>query len=253
VCSSDLSLLFWAEGLAALAYGLIALLFLPRKAKKPEQPAAEEEAAAKPPRPGYRALLADRRYLVFLLAFLLLCIVYCQYTATLPLAVLRAGLSVWWYGAIVTLNAVIVVTCEVLATKFTQHWPLRLTQMSGFGLLAVGYGMYAIAMVPFFLVLGTVIWTLSEIIGAPTVYAYPGMVAPAHLRGRYFGAMQTMFGLGSAIGPVLGIDLFDHVGQRVWLWVSGVAVLALVIGRIGMRGKAAEPEPVAGPAPEPAG
>jgi cytochrome b561 len=35
--------------------------------------------------------------------------------------------------------------------------------------------------------------------------------------------------------------------------VSGVAVLALVIGRIGMRGKAAEPEPVAGPAPEPAG
>jgi MFS family permease len=90
-------------------------------------------------------------------------------------------------------------------------------------------------MVPAFLILGTLIWTLSEILGAPTVWAYPGMVAPTKLRGRYFGAMQSMYGLGSTLGPILGIALYDRVGQRFFLWAAAVAVLATVIGRIGMR------------------
>ena len=201
------------------------------------------------PRSGYLALLEDWRFLVFLVAFLLLCVVYSQYTAALPLAIVRSGLSTWWYGAVVTLNALMVVTFEVVATKWVQAWPLRLTQMSGFALLAVGYGIYAIDIAPVFLILGTLVWTLSEIIGAPTVYAYPGMVAPARLRGRYFGAMQSMFGLGSTLGPILGIAAYDRFGQQMFLWTALVAVLATVIGRIGMRGRATpesterEPQP----------
>jgi predicted MFS family arabinose efflux permease len=241
--SVSYSLLFWGEALAALVYGLIALLLLPRHTPQAE-PGADAEAASASlaadvsgpkRRSGYLALLADGRYVVFLAAFLLLCVVYVQYTAVLPLAVIDAGLSTWWYAAVITLNGAVVVTCEVAATRFVQAWPLWLTQLSGFALLAVGYGCYAIRMVPAFLILGTLIWTLSEILGAPTVWAYPGMVAPTNLRGRYFGAMQSMYGLGSTLGPILGIALYDRVGQRFFLWAAAVAVLATVIGRIGMR------------------
>lgn len=242
-------LLFWAEALGALAYGLIALVILPREGR-PSAPAADHagaDAGQGTSRAGYLALLADRRYLVFLGAFLVVVTVYCQYTAALPLAITRAGLSLWWYGTVVTLNAAIVVACEVLATKFVQGWPLRLTQLTGWGLLALGYGIYAIKMVPLVLVLGTIAWTASEIVGAPTTWAYPGLVAPPRLRGRYFGAMQTMFGLGSTLGPILGVELFDHVGHWVWLWAACVAAVATVVGPLGMRSPAAraEPEPVA--------
>ncbi|MPZ26727.1 MAG: MFS transporter [Micromonosporaceae bacterium] len=245
LASVSYDLLFWAEALAALTYGLIALVALPRGRRV--RPSAPEQAQERPPRSGYLALLDDWRYLVFLAAFLLLCVVYSQYTAALPLAIVGAGLSTWWYGAVVTVNAFIVVTCEVVATRWVQTWPLRLTQMSGFALLAIGYGIYAIDMIPLFLILGTLVWTLSEIIGAPTIYAYPGLVAPAHLRGRYFGAMQGMFGLGSTLGPILGIALFERVGQQMFMWAALVAVLATVIGRVGMRGTQ-KPDP----APEPA-
>jgi MFS family permease len=249
LASVSYDLLFWAEALAALTYGLIALLALPRRARRAAESSGTE--AAQQPKAGYLAVLADWRYMVFLGSFLLVCVVYCQYTAVLPLAIVRAGLTVWWYGAIVTLNAVIVVTCEVFATKFVQTWPLRLTQLGGWSLLAIGYGTYAIAMVPVLLILGTLIWTLSEIIGAPTTYAYPGMVAPAHLRGRYFGAMQSAFGLGSTLGPILGVELFNHVGQRVWMWVALLAALATVVGRIGMRVPAAAPAPAQEPSAQP--
>jgi MFS family permease len=228
--SVSYDLLFWAEALAAMAYGLIALTALPRAAPREREPAAE-----RPPRAGYLALLDDWRYLVFLVAFLLFCVVYAQYTAALPLAIVDAGLSTWWYGAVVTLNAFIVVTCEMAATRWVQGWPLRLTQLSGFGLLAIGYGIYAIDMAPVFLILGTLVWTLCEVVAAPTVYAYPGMVAPAHLRGRYFGAMQGTFGLASTLGPILGIVLYEQIGQQMFLWAAGIAVVATVIGRVGMR------------------
>ncbi|HEX8304790.1 MAG TPA: MFS transporter [Jatrophihabitans sp.] len=250
--SVSYDLLFWAEALAALIYCLIALRFLPRGSGQAD-PAAET-AGAEPPgaetveaqqagepaldkksRSGYLALLEDWRYVTFLFAFLLLCAVYVQYTAVLPLAIIEAGLSTWWYGAVITINGALVVTCEVVATRFVQTWPLRLTQLSGFALLAVGYSIYAIDLIPVLLIVGTLVWTLSEIIGAPTIWAYPGMVAPARLRGRYFGAMQSMYGLGSTVGPIVGILLFEHLGQQFFLWAAAVMVLATVIGRIGMR------------------
>ncbi|GEM_PF-440721 len=233
------SLLFWGEALAALAYAVIALIALPGHVTRLGE--TSEPAGAAPPRRAssgagsYRAMLADRRYVVFLAAVFLISVVYCQYTAALPLAITRAGLNIWWYSAVVTLNALIVVTCELLMTKFVQRWPLRLTVFAGIGLVAIGYGVYAIAMVPALLIAGTLIWTLSEIIGAPTVFAYPAMAGPEHLRGRYIGAMQGLFGLGAAVGPIVGIMLWDHVGQSVWLWVAGVAALAIVAGQIGIR------------------
>ncbi|WP_238151513.1 MFS transporter [Kribbella sindirgiensis] len=230
--SVSYDLLFWAEAFAAVLYSAIAWKFLPGKAA-PDEAASAAKAAE--PKQGYRAVLADWRYDFYLAAVFLVTIVYCQYIAVLPLAIVNDGLSLWWYSVIVSANAIVVAVCEVPATKYVQTWPLRLTAIAGFGLVAVGYGVYAIALVPVLLVIGTLIWTTSEIIGAPTTFAYPGMVAPPHLRGRYSGAMLSVFGLGNAIGPAVGVWLWEHVGQTFWLWAAGVAVLSAVCARIGMR------------------
>lgn len=228
--SVSYSLLFWAEAIASVAYGLIALVALPPKMK----PAAGETPVAQP-RAGYRAVMSDWRYLFFLAAVFLITVVYAQYTAALPLAIVSSGLSLWWYSAVVSLNAFIVATCEVLATKWVQNWPLRLTALSGYGLVAIGYTVYAIGITPALLILGTIIWTASEITGAPTTFAYPGMVAPVHLRGRYIGAMQTIFGLANAIGPVIGLALWAAVGNAVFAWAAAVAALSTLCALIGMR------------------
>jgi MFS family permease len=246
--SVSYSLIFWVEGLAVLAFGLIAMLALPGRVKGGAEPARSAPTARKQARGGYLAVLADRRYLTFLGAFLLISVVYCQYTAVLPLAIKGAGLSIWWYGAVIILNGVICATFQIPSTRWVQNWPLLLIQLCGFGLLGAGYGIYAIAMVPLVLILGTLAWTVSDLIGVPTMFAYPGMVAPADLRGRYFGAMQSVHALGLAVGPVLGITLFDHLGQRAWLWGAGAGVLATIIGQVGMRRPAAVPGTE--PAPE---
>jgi MFS family permease len=239
--SVSYDLLFWGEALAALVYCLIALFFLPRR--KPAARAAKPEGADRPgrPRSGYLEMLADQRYMFFLLGFLFLHLVYIQYTAVLPLAVKAAGLSTWWYAAAISLNGVLIVACEVWATKFVQTWSLRLSQGAGYALLAAGYGAYAIGMTPALLIIGTLLWTLSEIVGAPTVWAYPGLVAPAHLRGRYYGGLHSTYGLGSTIGPIVGIALFTSVGQQFFRYATVVGVLAVVVGQLGIRSPETEP------------
>jgi predicted MFS family arabinose efflux permease len=238
------NLLFWGEATAAFIYAVIAIVALPNERTATTVPSPEPTdidvaspdvatpaapATPQPParsRNGYLAMLGDWRYCTFLVAVFLISAVYCQYVATLPLAITGAGLSLWWYSAVVALNGFIVITCELLMTKVVQTWPLTLTLFLGFAPVAVGYGVYTIGMVPVVLVLGTLIWTAAEIIGAPTTFAYPGMVAPAHMRGRYIGAMQSSFGLGAAIGPVVGVLAWNHAGQGVWLWIALVAALA---------------------------
>jgi MFS family permease len=241
--SVSYNLLFWAEGLAALVYGLIAMNFLPKKDRQAEPTAAEaESAAAAGPaaatdkrKSGYQALAGDWRYMFYLASVLFITLAYVQYTATLPLAIVHAKLSLWWYSAVVTLNAVVVASCEVLVTKYVQTWPLRLTALLGFGFTAIGYGLYGIAVVPVVLICGTLFWTMSEMVGAPTTFAYPGLVAPPELRGRYFGAMQSTFGLAAALGPVIGVTLWNHLGQGVWLCACASGVAAAICAQVGWR------------------
>lgn len=234
--------LFWGEAAAALIFGVTVMFALPRRAAhaahvaKQQEAAAEEEAdPATQGRSGYLAVFADWRYSVYLLAMLLTSIVYCQYTATLPLDISAAGISLWWYGAAVSLNGFIVITCELAMTKVVQKWPIRLTALLGLGLVSVGYAIYAISPLPIWFMVGTLVWTLSEIIGEYTTFAYPALAGPERLRGRYIGAMQSVFGLGTAIGPVIGTLVWFQVGRSVWLWAALVSAVATVAGLIGMR------------------
>ena len=229
------NLLFWGEAIASLGYGLIAAVALPRGRVVTDQPA--EQAAEKPAesvaakRSGYLAVLADRRFVLFLLALLVNAAVYVQYLSALPVAMRAAGLATGWFSAMVALNGTIVITCELLVTKVVQRWPMRVVVMTGFVLLGAGMATYALPLGVAAFVVGTLIWSLAEIVAGPTVFAYPAVASPERLRGRYIGAANTMFGIGS----VAGLAVWNVAGNAVW-WICGLAcLLGLLAARSGMR------------------
>ncbi|HEV2885342.1 MAG TPA: MFS transporter [Jatrophihabitans sp.] len=236
--SVSYDLLFWAEAITAVCYGAIAAVALPRR-RPAAGPGDGDPAADQRPASGYRAVLADRRFVLYLLAVLVNAAVYIQYVSTLPLTMRDAGLATFWFSVVVALNGFIVITCELLVTKITQRLPIKLVVGLGFALLGAGLSLYALPWGVAIFLIGTLVWTLAEIVGGPTMFAYPGMVAPEHLRGRYIGSMQLMFALGGALGPGLGVFLYDAIGRRMW-WCCGLAsLLALVLAVSGMRRPAA--------------
>ncbi|HEX5113982.1 MAG TPA: MFS transporter [Pseudonocardiaceae bacterium] len=237
------TLLFYGEALVAILYALIALWALPGKTKT--SPAATSSTAEV--RESYLAVLRDRRFTLYLFAMLINAIVYMQYLSTLPLDVKAMSLPVIWYTLAVALNGFIVIAFELLVTKVSQKWPFKVTAGIAFLLNAVGFAVYGLPLGPALILTGTLIWTLGEIIGGPTAFAYPGIAAPAHLKSRYIGAFQFMFGLGSALGPIIGGALFVAVGHAVWPVMGLLGAVGCVLGvtAITRSSPAAEPTPSA--------
>lgn len=230
------NLLFIGEAVAALAYAAVAIVALPKRSAA----AVEETPDDQPSAGGYVAVLRDYKYVLFLLCMFINAAIYMQYLAVLPLHMKADGLSTWWYSAIVALNGFVVITCELLVTKVAQNRPARVVAMTGFVLLGGGLAFYALPGGLAIFVIGTLLWTLAEIIGGPTMFAYPGMAAPKPLLGRYVGSAHAMFGLGSALGPFLGVWVWNTSGTRVWVWCGLAGAIGVVLAYFGMSPAATE-------------
>jgi MFS family permease len=224
------TLLFWADATVALVYAVVAFFALPPREPKVSRP---ESAAA--PKASYAAVLADRRFVLYLVATFLNGVVYIQYLSTLPLDVSAHNLAIFWYSAAVSLNGILVIAFELLVTKISQTWPMRLTVGLTFLLLGAGVAVYGLPLGPAVIIIGTLIWTLAEIVGGPAVFSYPAMAGPAHLKGRYIGSFQFMFGLGTAAGPLIGGMLFAQLGHAMWPVLALGTVVAAVLGVVAIR------------------
>jgi MFS family permease len=243
-------LLFWADGLTAIACALLARRFLPggeaHGSAEDEAEAAEAAsgdgvrgALAASGATGYRAVLRDGRYLLYLFAMFASAVIYMQYFSVLPLKIRGDGHSELVYSAVLALSAGAVITCELLVTKRVQTWRATSAAAGGIALLALGLGGYGIEGGLVLLFAATLVGVFGQIVSGPTMFAHPARVAPLAARGSYAGASQAMFGLGAAIGPVLGVVAFDAIGSGVWAVCAAIGVLAALAAFAGVREKPA--------------
>ncbi|MFJ6748326.1 MFS transporter [Streptomyces sp. NPDC091266] len=242
-------LLFWGEAVIALAFAALAWVTLPGaggpRAKHQDLPAGDPAAAdpadkitpsAGPDASGsYAAVLRDRRYVAYLVATLIHTAVYAQYLSTLPLDVEKAGLEIVWYTAAVSLNGFLVIAFELVLTRVTQNWSSRLSIGLAFGLLGSGVALYGLPMGPAVIVIGTLVWTLGEILGGPAIFSYPAVISPPRLKSHYLGSFHFSFGLGSALGPVAGGWLFATLGHSFWFVMGGASLIATVLAVASLR------------------
>jgi len=213
--------LFVGDAATSLAFGLMALFMLPEERRT----ARREEVE----RGGAVSILADRAFVLFLLATILLAFVYFQQQATLPLHVRRSGLSPADFGLLLSVNGVLVVLFELPISSFTMRWPGRQMIALGFFLVGIGFGLTGFAhSLP--LLMGTVaIWTVGEMVAAPVSYAYVAGIAPEHMRGRYQGLYGTFFGSGAVFGPAIGTAIFAVTPEGFWALCAGFGLAAALL------------------------
>ncbi|MFF4032750.1 MFS transporter [Streptomyces sviceus] len=231
LASVSYPLLFWAEAAAALACAAIGWQALPRDTPRKTRPSGERLAPV-----GYLTVLRDARYLLFLLGMLAYAAIYISYVSVLPLAVRDAGLSTFVYGMLISLNGLIVIACELVVTRKVQHWPHRVAAVSGIVLVAAGVATYALPLGVAGFVVATLVWSLGETVGSPTMVAYPAQAAArSELVSRYMGASQAVFGAGTALGPAVGVALWSALNSMVWTLFGATGLLAAVAVAVGMR------------------
>ncbi|MFD9124131.1 MFS transporter [Kitasatospora sp. NPDC059571] len=238
----DWSALFWFDAGTALLYALVAAVLLPRTAVGKQAPALPTDRAPEKKAAGsYAVVLRDHRYLLYLLGMLLSAIVYIQSMAMLPLQLTEGGHSPRLYSAVLVTSSLLVITCELKITSYVQSW--RPAVAGGLGIAVMGLGLagYALAPQAAAVVLGLIV--LSDVglmVSGPTTFAHPAK-QPAEHRARYLAASQAMFGLGSAVGPAIGVFAWDHLGAPAWWLCGAVALLSAAATAAGLREPAAAP------------
>ena len=217
-------LLFIGDAITSVVFGAIALFVLPAGKGRVEEGKTGSPDAFLP------LLLADGRLLVFLFASIIISMVFFQSEATLPLHVLDHGYTNLTYGVLISINGALIVMFELALTSITQRIAASRVIAFGFLLAGIGFGVNVFASTFPLMILGVVIWSLGEIVSSPVSAAYVADLAPAHLRGRYMGALSFTWAIGLILGPWFGSRLYAANPALLWLscLVLGVAAAGLV-------------------------
>ncbi|KOY56819.1 MULTISPECIES: MDR family MFS transporter [unclassified Streptomyces] len=192
--------------------------------------------AAGEPRGGYREVLADRPFLGVLATVWVFALCDLALTVLLSAYVIEGrGLPAWQPGMLFAINTVMVVLAQTaLAKAVERHRRPRVLQVAAV-LWMVSFVL--IALVPREhvglafggLVLGMVVFTVAELLQAPTSSALIVGMAAGHLRGRYLGLEELMWSLAKVLAPTVFTWLLARGAGLPWFALCLCCLAAVVV------------------------
>ncbi|WP_269531352.1 MFS transporter [Chitinimonas sp. BJYL2] len=226
----DYRYVFAADAATALAAATF-LHWALRRADTLEPPQVHASGTADNARWPY----ADPPFLWFLLACLLLSIVYAQSESTMSNYLREyAALSPAWIGATFALNGFMVAFLQIPVTLHTEHWPPRRTMMLGAAVLTGGFAILPLAAgLPapggaLVALLSTAIYTLGEMLLMPPQTAMMMQRADTGRAGHYLALYNAIWGGRTMLAPLLGNLVYARFGgHAVWAMCAGFGALAL--------------------------
>jgi MFS family permease len=218
---------FFGEAAMTLACALVVFVKLPEsKPGSGSSGGGSPAAVADGPAVSMLTVLRDARFMSVVGLSFVVALIFQQGSVGLPVAMGKAGFSSAEFGAAVAANGLLIVALQIPVTRFIQNRdPRRLLIVSS---LLAGYGfgltMFAGSLGTY--VLTVCVWTLAEVVNAPTQTGLVVRLSPVHGRGRYQGMYSMSWSVAALVAPLMSGTVLDRLGAR-WLW-SACAVLGTV-------------------------
>ncbi|MFE5403122.1 MFS transporter [Streptomyces sp. NPDC056580] len=178
------------------------------------------------------------RFLAFVAVTFLVGLLMQEVSTALPLTMTTAGLSARDYGLVISLNGLLVVALQLPAGRvLARHGPAGPLAV-GTLLLGGGLGLTAVAASLETYALTVVVWTVGEILLAPTATAAVAGLVPGHAHGRYQGVYSFAWSAAACVAPASSGYALDTVGPAtLWGVSAALGVLAAVAYLIILRGR----------------
>ncbi|GAA5046443.1 MFS transporter [Streptomyces similanensis] len=174
-------------------------------------------------RVGLVTVLRDRRFMAVVGLSFLVALVFQQGSVGLPVAMGRAGFTPADYGTALAVNGLLIVALQIPLTRLIEHRdPRRLLVVSSL-LAGYGFGLTAFAGSVAVFALTVCVWTLGEMVNAPTQTGLVVRLSPARGRGRYQGVYTLSWSLAALVAPLMSGAVIDRLGAA-WLWGMCAAV-----------------------------
>lgn len=239
--------LFLGVSLLAAVAAAIAFRFLPKRGLySPEEP---------PSRGSFGVIVADRRFLLFLLSGVLAYLVYVAYEVALPISLTTThGLSASTWGFLLVLNPALVTLFQLRLTHRARRVPPAAKLVLAMLLMGLPFTLLSLNSALPVIALTIVVFVVGEMLWVPTSQSIAAALAPEDIRGAYMGAFNATGAAGFALAPLFGLPVRDAYGDgAMWGMFAAFAIVAAVTGAIACRSVQTRPEseglePAAAPA-----
>ncbi|MHA1509289.1 MAG: MDR family MFS transporter [Promethearchaeota archaeon] len=229
--------LFIADAVSSLITAVIVFIVIPET--KPEKPEDEPEESFIDHLIGYKEVLKDRIFILFLSVSAIMLIVYMQMNSTLSVFLRDVhGFLPQNFGILLSMNALMVVLFQFwIAKKISKYAPMKVIAVGAL-FYVVGFGMYGYISSVYLFFIAMIIITIGEMIVTPIQQTLVALFAPEDKRGRY----MAMFGFHWAIPNLFGVLLaglvMEYIGPN-WVWYfAGILSLITVVGFWSLHGVA---------------
>lgn len=214
-------LLFVLDAISSLITATIAYFVLPET--KPERQPGEVAETMGQTLTGYGSVLRDSLYMGFIVASILMVVVYTQMNSTLSVFLRdQHGISEQGFGWILSLNAAMVVTMQFWISRRTSRYPPLVMMVLGTLFYALGFAIYGFVATYSFFLMAMVIITVGEMIVTPIAQAIAARLAPRHMRGRYLAMYGFSWAIPSAIGPLAAGLIMDNANPNLVWYAAGI-------------------------------
>ncbi|WPO72923.1 MFS transporter [Streptomyces sp. KN37] len=208
---------------AAMTMVCAVVVFMKLPESRPVRTAQEKAAE---PVVGLGTVLRDGRFMGVVGLSFLVALIFQQGSVGLPVAMGEAGFTPADYGLAIAVNGVLIVALQIPVTRFIEHRdPRRLLVISSV-VAGYGFGLTAFAGSVGVFALTVCVWTLAEIVNAPTQTGLVVALSPTHGRGRYQGMYTMSWSVAALVAPLMSGFMIDRFGAE-WLWAA-CAVLGTV-------------------------
>lgn len=219
-------LLFIGDAITSILFGLLVW----RGIAEPQRHAPAQAASPG----GIRTALTDRPFLGFAALQFLFAGVLFQFFSTVPLAMRADGLSSAAFGVAVAVNGLLIVAIQPVMLPVLTRLPRSATMaVSQLG-LGLGVGSIGLANTLPEYALTMALATFGEIGVSVVALAVVADVAPAHLRGRYYGAFGLSYGLAAIVAPAAGTAVFARYGGGAVFTSCAAAGVVMCLGQLAL-------------------
>ena len=221
--------LFIADAVSSLITGIIVFFVIPET--KPERKEGEVEESVVKSVIGYKEVLKDWRYMLFLSVSAITVIVYMQMNATLSVFLRDVyGFPTMYFGFLLSMNAVMVVIFQFWITrKMSKYSPMKVMAI-GTLFYMVGFGMYGFISESYLFFIAMAIITIGEMIEMPIGQTTAASFAPEDKRGRYMAVFGFHWAIPNLFAILLAGLVIEHIGQN-WVWYfAGILALISAVG-----------------------
>ncbi len=213
--------LFVIDAVISCIVAFLFFKFIPET--KPKTAAYTERESLLKTFQGYGTALRDKAFMAFLVASILMGLVYGQMYSSLSVFLNKYhNIQPSGFGFLLTVSAIVVILFQFSVTRTIKHLPPFLLMAVGTLFYMVGFSMFGFVTAYILFALAIVIVTLGEMIVVPTSQGLAANFAPLEMRGRYMAVYGLSWSIPSTIGPGAAGVILDNLNPNLLWYIGGV-------------------------------